>query len=57
MVDVAGEYIRSDVRNGEAGVDLVLDTQVLDIKTCEPIPDVYLEIWRRSNTLPILSLH
>jgi hypothetical protein len=44
-LDVAGEFIRSDVRDGQAGVKLVLDTQVLDYKTCQPVKGALLEIW------------
>lgn len=43
---VAGEYIRENVTEGQAGVDLTLDLQVLDIETCEPVVGVYTEIWR-----------
>lgn len=49
MVDVAGEYIRNDVTEDQPGVDLALDIQVLDVNTCEPVPNVYLEIWRKSR--------
>lgn len=43
---VAGEYVRADVTEDQAGVDLTLDLQVLDIETCEPVVGVYTEIWR-----------
>lgn len=44
---VAGEYVRQDITEGQAGVDLTLDLQVLDIETCEPVVGVYTEIWRK----------
>lgn len=44
---VAGEYIREDITEDQAGVDLALDLQVYDVETCDPVPNVYLEIWRR----------
>lgn len=47
-IDVAGEYIREDVTETQAGVDLALDIQILDVNTCEPVPNVYMEIWRKS---------
>ncbi|KAK3396225.1 Intradiol ring-cleavage dioxygenase [Sordaria brevicollis] len=47
---VAGEYIRADVTDGEPGVDLALDLQVYDVETCEPVPNVYLEIWHSNST-------
>lgn len=38
---VSGEYVRADIREadkGYLGLDLILDIQVLDIVTCEPVP-------------------
>lgn len=43
---MAGEYIRQNVTETQAGVNLALDIQVLDVNTCEPVPNVYMEIWR-----------
>lgn len=34
----------------QAGVDIILDYQVVDINTCEPIPELYLEIWHCNST-------
>jgi protocatechuate 3,4-dioxygenase beta subunit len=45
-IDVAGEYIRKNVVESQAGVNLTLDIQVLDMATCEPIKNAYIEIWR-----------
>lgn len=45
--DVAGEFVRVDITDGEPGVPLYIDTQVIDVETCEPVPDIYLEIWRK----------
>lgn len=42
---VSGEFIREDVTDGQAGVDLHLELQVLDVNTCEPIANAYTEIW------------
>lgn len=42
---VAGEYVRTDVTDGQAGVDLHLEVQILDIETCEPVANAYAEIW------------
>lgn len=42
---VAGEYIVSNVTQGQAGVPLHLEIQVVDVETCEPIDSVYAEIW------------
>ncbi|KFY62326.1 hypothetical protein V497_02447 [Pseudogymnoascus sp. VKM F-4516 (FW-969)] len=47
---VAGEYVRSDIRDGEAGIEFVLDTQVLDVATCEPVTNALVEIWHANST-------
>jgi protocatechuate 3,4-dioxygenase beta subunit len=47
--DVAGEYIRDNIVEKEPGLALALDLQVLDIDTCEPVADKFLEIWRESR--------
>ncbi|KAJ4396157.1 hypothetical protein N0V93_000376 [Gnomoniopsis smithogilvyi] len=47
---VAGEYVRQNITDGQAGVDLTLDLQVLDIATCEPVVGVYTEIWHCNST-------
>jgi protocatechuate 3,4-dioxygenase beta subunit len=38
------------VRESQEGVDLVLDTQVIDVDTCEPVPNVHIEIWHCNST-------
>jgi protocatechuate 3,4-dioxygenase beta subunit len=43
---VSGEYIRTDLRETQAGVDLILDLQVLDITTCDPVENVWIDFWR-----------
>lgn len=43
---MAGERIRKDVTEGQEGVPLAVDIQVVDMETCKPIPGAYLEIWR-----------
>lgn len=50
MIDVAGEKIRQDITDGEQGVPLTLDLDVFDSETCEPLKDIYVEIW--SKTVP-----
>ncbi|KAK0617799.1 Intradiol ring-cleavage dioxygenase [Bombardia bombarda] len=47
---VAGELIRSDLTETQAGVKLHLDIQVLDVKTCKAVPNVYVEIWHTNAT-------
>ncbi|RYP74721.1 hypothetical protein DL769_003980 [Monosporascus sp. CRB-8-3] len=47
---VGGEYIRRNITDGQEGVDMVLDYQVIDVDTCDPIPNAYLEIWHCNAT-------
>lgn len=47
---VGGEYIRRDVRESQKGVDTIIDYQVIDVNTCDPIPNVYLEMWHCNST-------
>jgi protocatechuate 3,4-dioxygenase beta subunit len=47
---VSGESIRVDVTEDQKGVPMTIDVQVLDTKTCEPVSDVYLEMWHCNST-------
>lgn len=49
---VSGELIRSDLREAgaQSGVELILDIQVLDIKTCKPLENVLVDIWHANAT-------
>ncbi|OQV26247.1 hypothetical protein BV898_00365 [Hypsibius exemplaris] len=47
---VDGELIRSDIHENQAGVSLFLDIQVVDINTCKPIPNTYVDIWSCNST-------
>lgn len=46
-LDVAGEFVRQDITDDEAGVPLSVDIQIVDVETCEPVSGAYLEIWRK----------
>ncbi|CAH0021089.1 unnamed protein product [Clonostachys rhizophaga] len=46
---VAGEYVRQDITGSEPGVPLVVDFDVFDVETCEPLTDTYVEIWSVSS--------
>ena len=52
---VSGEKIRSDIREDQPGVDLVLDLEFVDATTCEPVIDAYIEIFHGQSfgVLPI----
>ncbi|KUI59133.1 Catechol 1,2-dioxygenase [Cytospora mali] len=47
---VGGEYIRRDVREDQEGIDTIIDYQVIDVNTCDPVPNVYLEMWHCNST-------
>ncbi|KAK5079449.1 hypothetical protein LTR70_008139 [Exophiala xenobiotica] len=49
---VFGEAIRKNVKEDmySDGVDLYLEVQYLDINTCEPVPDVAVDIWNANAT-------
>ncbi|KAI0154570.1 aromatic compound dioxygenase [Xylariaceae sp. FL1272] len=47
---VGGEYIRENLIEDQEGVDTILDYQVIDVTTCEPVPEVYLEMWHCNST-------
>ncbi|KAM5385376.1 hypothetical protein ACJZ2D_001017 [Fusarium nematophilum] len=47
---IAGEYVREDVVEEQEGVPITLDYQVIDVETCDPVPDIYLEIWHCNAT-------
>lgn len=42
---VAGEYIRPHVTEGQPGVPLTTLFEVVDYHTCEPVQDVFVEVW------------
>ncbi|KAH7313882.1 Intradiol ring-cleavage dioxygenase [Stachybotrys elegans] len=47
---VSGESIRRNLVEDQEGVDLILDFQVIDVSTCEPVPELFLEIWHCNST-------
>ncbi|KAF2269264.1 aromatic compound dioxygenase [Lojkania enalia] len=47
---VSGELVRQEISEGQDGVPLTLDIQMIDVNTCEPVPQAYLEIWHCNST-------
>ena len=47
---VTGELIRKDITDGEKGVPLALDIQIVDTTTCEPVPAIYVDVWHCNAT-------
>jgi len=51
--DVTGELIRKNVVEDQPGVPLFLDVQLIDTNTCEPVPQVYIDLWHCNATVSI----
>lgn len=49
--DVTGELVRTDITQGEAGVPLTFDIQLIDTNTCKPISNVAVEAWYSNSTV------
>ncbi|KAJ6088532.1 hypothetical protein N7486_009793 [Penicillium sp. IBT 16267x] len=47
---VSGELIRENLVEGQSGVPLYMDIQVLDTNTCEPLPNIYMDLWHCNAT-------
>ncbi|KAJ5813739.1 uncharacterized protein N7503_000489 [Penicillium pulvis] len=47
---IDNEIHRHDVREDQSGVNLYLDIGVIDVETCEPLPDAWLTIWACNAT-------
>ncbi|KAK5130045.1 hypothetical protein LTR08_002519 [Meristemomyces frigidus] len=47
---VKGEHIHDDIVEGQAGVPVVIEGQFLDIETCEPITNVWWDLWQCNAT-------
>ncbi|KAF7179647.1 hypothetical protein CNMCM7691_008696 [Aspergillus felis] len=47
---VKGELIRHDISDGQAGIPIIIDGQFIDINTCEPISDLYWDVWNCNAT-------
>ncbi|RLN94698.1 hypothetical protein BBJ28_00007737 [Nothophytophthora sp. Chile5] len=47
---VNGEFIRSDIRESQQGVDLYAELQIVDVNTCEPVENLYVDFWHCNAT-------
>ncbi|KAK3326772.1 Intradiol ring-cleavage dioxygenase [Apodospora peruviana] len=47
---VQGQDIRGTIVEKEIGVPLHLDFQLIDVTTCKPLKDVYIELWNVNAT-------
>jgi protocatechuate 3,4-dioxygenase beta subunit len=51
VTDVKGEQIRRNLTEGEGGVHMTIDIQVVDVKTCKPLTDVAIDFWSCNSTV------
>ncbi|KAL6703429.1 hypothetical protein ACN47E_009688 [Coniothyrium glycines] len=47
---VSGIYVRRDITEGQPGVPLIFDVQIIDVNTCDPAPQIALEAWQCNST-------
>ncbi|OWZ06437.1 Extracellular dioxygenase [Phytophthora megakarya] len=47
---VSGEHIRSDMRESQKGVEMYVDVQVIDVSTCKPVENMYVDLWHANST-------
>ncbi|CAG7995239.1 unnamed protein product [Penicillium nalgiovense] len=47
---ISGELIRKEVAEDQQGVALFMDIQLIDTNTCNPLPNVYADIWHCNAT-------
>jgi hypothetical protein len=55
LTDVTGEQIRRELTEGEGGVKVTVDIQVVDVKTCKPLQNVAVDFWSCNATVGITS--
>lgn len=48
-----GEEIRSELTDGEEGVNLRFAIQVVDVNTCDPVTDAWVDLWSCNSTVRI----
>ncbi|WEW59949.1 hypothetical protein PRK78_005431 [Emydomyces testavorans] len=47
---IDGEFIRDDIVEGQQGVELFVDLIIVDVATCSPIPNIYVDFWQANST-------
>ncbi|KAB5595443.1 Dioxygenase [Ceratobasidium theobromae] len=47
---INNEYYRTDLRETQAGVKLILDIGIMDTRTCTPLPNALVELWHCNST-------
>lgn len=52
---VEGEYIRTELTEGQSGVPMHLELQFVDITTCDPVSELLIDIWSCNATVSLLD--
>ncbi|KAJ5822607.1 hypothetical protein N7447_004947 [Penicillium robsamsonii] len=47
---VTGELVRKNIAESQGGVPLYMDIQLINTNTCEPIPEIYIDMWHCNST-------
>lgn len=47
---VPGEYVRTNLVDGQEGVAVTTDIQFIDVSTCEPLSGVWADVWNCNST-------
>ncbi|KAJ5110024.1 hypothetical protein N7532_002669 [Penicillium argentinense] len=47
---VTGELIRQNIAEDQGGVPLYMDIQLIDTNTCDPLPEIYMDLWHCNAT-------
>jgi protocatechuate 3,4-dioxygenase beta subunit len=48
---VAHPLVRSNITEDRVGIPLTLSINIIDVKTCAPVPDVYVDIWHADASM------
>ncbi|TIA87641.1 hypothetical protein E3P99_03043 [Wallemia hederae] len=47
---ISGEQVRNNITEDQQGKPLVLDIGIMDVNTCEPLPNAYIDVWHANAT-------
>ncbi|OHW89789.1 extracellular dioxygenase protein [Colletotrichum incanum] len=50
FLDVKGEEVRRELTEGERGVKMTIDIQVVDVRTCQPVTNAAVDFWSANST-------
>lgn len=48
--DASGEFIRRNIQGSQEGVEMIIDMQLIDVNTCEPVVDAMIDFWHCNAT-------